>query len=86
MMIGALGLVNLSDWEVRYIELAEAQLELGSLPADIETIIEVEQMGFAVDLVTGDLRPDSDRFALTLVGHVMAVVVATGFCDEEEQL
>lgn len=68
-MIGALGLVNLSDWEVRYIELAEAQFELGALPADIETIIEVEQMGFVVDLVTGDLRPDTERVTVTPAGE-----------------
>lgn len=73
----------LSDHTNRYLELLAIQDELGKLPADIETIIEVEEMGFCVDLVTGDLRSDADRFALTLHGHAMAVVVGTGFCDEE---
>lgn len=77
--------VTLTEDNPRYRELLEAQAELGKLPADIGTIIEVEQMGFCVDLVTGDLRPDTDRFALTLIGEAMAVVVATGFCNEEEQ-
>lgn len=71
-----------SDYQARYQALLEAQAELGTLPADIETIIEVEQMGFCVDLVTGDLRPDTDRFALTLGGEAMAVVIGTGFCGE----
>jgi hypothetical protein len=84
-MIGALGLVNLSDWEVRYIELAEAQFELGHLPADIETILETEDLGFCVDLVTGDLRSDTDRFVLTLGGQAMAVVIGTGFCGGTQQ-
>lgn len=75
----------LSDYTNRYLELLAIQDELGKLPADIETIIEVEEMGFCVDLVTGDLRPDTDRFALTLGGQAMTVVIGTGFCDEEEQ-
>lgn len=62
-----------SDYTERYLALLEAQGELGKLPADIETIIEVEQMGWCVDLVTGDLRPDTDRFALTLVGECVTI-------------
>lgn len=75
--------IRLSDHTERYLALLTIQDELGKLPADIETIIEMEDMGFCVDLVTGDLRPDSDRFALTLGGQAMAVVIGTGFCDEE---
>lgn len=75
--------IRLSDHTERYLELLAAQDELGKLPADIETIIEVEEMGFCVDLVTGDLRPDTDRFALTLGGQAMAVVIGTGFCGKE---
>lgn len=77
--------ITTSSHTERYLELLAAQDELGKLPADIETIIEVEEMGFAVDLVTGDLRPDTDRFALTLVGDALAVVIGTGFLDEEAQ-
>lgn len=75
--------IRLSDHTERYLELLAAQDELGKLPADIETIIEVEEMGFAVDLITGDLRPDSDRFALTVAGEALAVIIDTGFLDEE---
>jgi hypothetical protein len=65
--------LRVSDHTDRYLELLEAQDELGKLPADIEVIIAVEQMGFCVDLVTGDLRPDTDRFAVTLVGERVAI-------------
>ena len=60
-------------FDVRYWELLEVRAELGQLPADIETIMELEEMGWCVDLITGEVRPDSDRFALTLVGECVAV-------------
>lgn len=63
----------LSDHTNRYLELLAIQGELGKLPTDIETIIEVEEMGFAVDLVTGDLRPDTDRVSLTVLGEMVAI-------------
>ena len=78
--------IRLSDHTERYLELLAAQDELGHLPADIETILETEDLGFCVDLVTGDLRPDTDRFALTLGGQAMAVVIGTGFCGEGGEL
>lgn len=71
-----------ADWDKRRRELAEAATELINLPMEIEEIIEIEEKGFVVDLMTGAVAPDTDRFALTLGGQAMAVVIGTGFLEE----
>lgn len=62
-------------------ELEACERELGRLPLPVDEIIRWEMLGFCVNLVTGEVTPDSDRVSLTLVGEAVAVVAATGFCE-----
>ena len=62
-------------------ELEGYERELGRLPMPIDEIVHWEMIGFAVDLITGAITPDSDRFALSPSGEALAVIVGTGFLD-----
>lgn len=64
-------------------ELEDYERELGRLPLPVDEIIRWEMLGYCVNLVTGEVTPDTDRVALTVVGEAMAVVAATGFLEEE---
>lgn len=63
-------------------ELKEMAQELGGLPMDIATIIDLETNGWIVDLVTGEIRRDEYRFSLTPSGEALATIIKTGFLDD----
>lgn len=59
---------------------------LEDLPMTPQRIYMLEMQGFVVDMETGAVvGMGSDRVSLSPAGEAMAVVVATGFCDEEGQ-
>ena len=71
-------------------DLAEQARQMGvaleDLPMEPQRIYMLEIQGFVVDKETGDIvGMGSDRFALSPAGEALAVVIGTGFLDEEAQ-
>lgn len=71
-----------TEYDQRHGELTQYARELGGLPVPIEFIIWCEQRGYVVDFATGEVRPDTDTFSLTVAGDALAVIEATGFLDD----
>jgi hypothetical protein len=63
-------------------ELEQLQAELGSLPMSIDRIIELESMGYVVNLETGKVTRDTDTFTLTPSGEAYAIILESGLLDE----
>lgn len=63
-------------------ELQQLAAELDGLPMPIDQIIELEDMGFAVDLETGEVTRDTDTFTLTLYGEVWAILISKGVATD----
>lgn len=63
-------------------ELEQYALDLGGLPMPIDRIIELESMGYVVNLVTGKVTRDTDTFTLTPSGEALAILIEMGFLDE----
>lgn len=59
-------------------ELQQIADEIGGLPMPIDKIIELEEMGYAVNLETGRVTRDTDTFSLTLDGQLLAILVGKG--------
>lgn len=69
-------------------DLAEQAQQMGvaleDLPMTPQKIYMWECMGFVVDMETGAIvGMGSDRFALSPAGEALAVIIDTGFLDEE---
>lgn len=72
----------MSSYDVRAGELLAWEVETGlPLPAPVEEILHLEDLGYVVDLVTGGVIVDGKRMRVTLgvVGEALAIVL-----DEEE--
>jgi hypothetical protein len=76
-------MMNKTIGDLLRAELEGYERELGRLPMPIDEIMHWEMRGFAVDLITGAITSDSDRFALSPSGEALAVIIGTGFLDEE---
>lgn len=74
--------MSTTEYDQRRDELTAYAREVGGSPLPIEFIIWAEQRGYVVDFETGEVRPDNDRFSLTVTGEALAVIEGTGFLDD----
>ena len=74
--------MSATEYDQRHSELTQYARDVGGLPVPIEFIIWAEARGYVVDFETGEIRPDSDTFSLTVAGEALAVIEGTGFLDD----
>ncbi len=68
----------MSGYDVRAGELLAWEVETGlPLPAPVEEILRLEDLGYVVDLVTGGVIVDGKQMSVTLgvVGEALAIVL-----------